>query len=148
MFLAVDDLNDWTGCLGGHPQASTPNIDRLAQQSVLFEQAYCSAPLCSPSRTSIMTGLRPSTPGVYGNLTWFRDIPKYRQWVTIPQYFRQHGYMAWTGGKIYHRAKGKFSDPIAWDHQYSTRTGTPFPPVQKRYQHGMRENFPIQFYNT
>jgi arylsulfatase A-like enzyme len=88
-----------------------------------------------------MTGLRPSTTGVYGNLTWFRDIPKYRQWVTIPQYFRKQGYMAGIGVKIYRPAKGKFSVPIAWDHQYSTRMGTPFPPVRKRYQHGMREKF-------
>ena len=141
LFLAVDDLNDWTGCLGGHPQASTPNIDRLASQGVLFEQAYCAAPLCSPSRTSVMTGLRPSTTGIYGNLTWFRDIPMYRDWITIPQYFRQHGYEAWTGGKIYHMPRGKFSDPKAWDYQYSTSMGTPFPPVDQRYLHGMREQF-------
>lgn len=64
LFLSVDDLNDWVGCLDGHPQAKTPNIDRLAQSGVLFEQAYGPAPLCSPSRTSIMTGLRPSTTGI------------------------------------------------------------------------------------
>ena len=74
LFLAVDDLNDWVGCLGGHPQAKTPNIDKLARKGVLFEQAHCAAPLCSPSRTAIMTGLRPSTTGIYGNLNWFRDI--------------------------------------------------------------------------
>ena len=51
LFIAVDDLNDWVGCLGGHPQAKTPNIDRLAKKGVLFEQAHCAAPLCSPSRT-------------------------------------------------------------------------------------------------
>jgi arylsulfatase A-like enzyme len=141
LFIAVDDLNDWVGCLGGHPQAKTPNIDRLAEQGVLFEQAYGPAPLCSPSRTSIMTGLRPSTTGVYGNRNWFRDIPAFKDWVTIPQYFRQHGYKAWTGGKIYHMASGKFSDPIAWDRQYSTRTGTPFPPKEKRYLHGMHDKF-------
>ena len=141
LFIAVDDLNDWVGCLGGHPQAKTPNIDRLAAQGVLFEQAYGPAPLCSPSRTSIMTGLRPSTTGVYGNRNWFRDIPKFKDWVSIPQYFRRHGYMAWTGGKIYHMASGKFSDPVAWDRQYSTRTGTPLPPKEKRYLHGMHDKF-------
>jgi len=141
LFLAVDDLNDWVGCLGGHPQAKTPNIDRLAERGVLFEQAYCAAPLCSPSRTAIMTGLRPSTTGIYGNLAWFRDIPKYKDWVTIPQYFRKHGYVALTGGKIYHMPQGKFSDPIAWDEQYSTEMGTPFPPVASRYRHGMRDLF-------
>ncbi len=141
LFIAVDDLNDWVGCLGGHPQAKTPNIDRLAAKGVLFERAYCAAPLCNPSRTAIMTGLRPSTTGIYGNLAWFRDIPKYKDWVTIPQYFRQHGYTAVTGGKIYHQAHGKFSDPIAWEEQYSTRVGTPHPPEAGRYQHGMRDLF-------
>ena len=67
LFLAVDDLNDWVGCLGGHPDAKTPNIDRLASQGVLFERAYCSAPLCNPSRASLLTGLNPSTTGVYRN---------------------------------------------------------------------------------
>ncbi len=141
LFIAVDDLNDWVGCLGGHPQAQTPHIDRLADQGVLFEQAYAPAPLCSPSRTSIMTGLRPSTTGVYGNRNWFRDIPRFKDWVTIPQYFRRHGYAALAGGKIYHMPGGKFSDPIAWDKQYSTRMGTPFPPREQRYRHGMRQKF-------
>lgn len=148
LFLAVDDLNDWTGCLGGHPQTSTSNIDRLAQQSVLFEQAYFSAPLCSPSRTSIRTGLRPSTTGVYGTLTWFRDIPKYRQWVTIPQYFRQHGYMAWTRGKIYHQAKGCFqiqslgitnTQPV-WEQL--------FHPCKSDISTGCGRSLPIPFYNA
>jgi len=88
-----------------------------------------------------MTGLRPSTTGIYGNLAWFRDIPKYKDWETIPQYFRKHGYMALTGGKIYHMPQGKFSDPIAWDRQYSTQMGTPFPPKASRYRHGMHDLF-------
>ena len=83
LFLAVDDLNNWVGCLGGHRQAKTPNIDALAKKGVLFEQAYCAAPLCHPSRTAIMTGLRPSTTGIYGNLNWFRDMPQYKDWVTL-----------------------------------------------------------------
>jgi arylsulfatase A-like enzyme len=141
LFIAVDDLNDWVGCLGGHPQAKTPHIDRLASRGVLFEQAHCAAPLCSPSRTAIMTGLRPSTTGIYGNLNWFRDLPKYKNWLTLPQYFRKHGYTAWGGGKLYHMPGGKFSDPAAWDQQYSTEMGTPFPPVSKRYQHGLRHRF-------
>ena len=141
LFLAVDDLNDWVGCLGGHPQAKTPHIDRLAEKGVLFEQAHAAAPLCSPSRTAIFTGLRPSTTGIYGNRAWFRDIPEYKDWETIPQYFRRHGYMACGGGKLYHMPDGKFSDPIAWDKQYSTKMGTPYPPLQKRYQHGLHDKF-------
>ena len=50
LFIAIDDLNDWVGCLGGHPDARTPNIDRLASQGVNFTRAYCSAPACNPSR--------------------------------------------------------------------------------------------------
>ena len=141
LFLAVDDLNDWVGCLGGHPQAKTPNIDALAERGILFEQAHCAAPLCSPSRTAVMTGLRPSTTGIYGNLNWFRDLPAYREWVTLPQYFRKHGYLAWGGGKLYHQPHGKFSDPTSWDEQYSTSMGTPRPPANKRYRHGLRESF-------
>jgi arylsulfatase A-like enzyme len=142
LFLAVDDLNDWVGVLGGHPQAKTPNIDRLARQGVLFEQAYCEAPLCNPSRTAIMTGLRSTTTKIHGNASsWFRDNPDFADWVTLPQYFREHGYMAWTGGKIFHLPSGKFSDPISWDRQYSVVMGTPFPPDEKRFPHGMHDEF-------
>ena len=141
LFLAVDDLNDWVGCLGGHPQAKTPNIDRLARKGVLFEQAHCAAPLCHPSRTALMMGLRPSTTGIYGNLTWFRDHPKYKDRVTIPQHFRKHGYKAWTGGKIFHQPHGKWSDPQSWDGQYTTWMGTQRPAEEDRYRHGLRDRF-------
>ena len=141
LFIAVDDLNDWVGCLGGHPQAKTPHIDALAKRGTLFEQAHCAAPLCNPSRTSVMMGLRPSTTGIYGNLNWFRDMPPYRDWVTLPQYFRAHGYVAWGGGKLYHQPHGKFSDPASWDYQYSTRMGTPHPPAALRYRHGLKKEF-------
>ncbi|WP_158231028.1 sulfatase-like hydrolase/transferase [Rhodopirellula bahusiensis] len=141
LFIAVDDINDWVGCLGGHSQAKTPNIDRLARKGVLFEQAHCAAPLCSPSRTAIMMGLRPSTTGIYGNLNWFRDMPQYKDWVSLPQYFRRHGYVAWGGGKLYHQAHGKFSDAAAWGHVYSTSTGTLPPPKHERYKHGLRPKF-------
>ena len=67
LFIAVDDLNDWIGQLGGHPQSKTPNIDRLAERGVLFRKAYCAAPACNPSRVAIMTGRRPSSTGVYTN---------------------------------------------------------------------------------
>ena len=56
LFFAVDDLNDWIGCLGGSPDCKSPNIDRLASRGVLFERAYCAAPACNPSRASLMTG--------------------------------------------------------------------------------------------
>lgn len=88
-----------------------------------------------------MMGLRPSTTGIYGNLNWFRDMPPYREWVTLPQYFRANGYAAWGGGKLFHQPHGKFSDPASWDRQYSTRMGTPHPPADLRYRHGLKEKF-------
>jgi len=155
LFIAVDDLNDWVGCLGGHPQAKTPNIDRLASRGVLFEQAYCSAPLCNPSRTATMTGLQASTIGIWNNegrygrsgaVSWFRDKPEFKDWVTIPQYFRRHGYTAVAGGKIFHKPQGKFSDRESWDHQYSTEHGTPFPRNGKRLLHGMSDKFTHEYF--
>ena len=104
LFIAVDDLNDWVGPLGGHPQARTPNIDRLAAQGVVFLNAHCQAPLCNPSRTSVLTGLRPSTTGVYALNPWFRVVPQFRDWITLPQYFMRHGYRVITTGKVYHGA--------------------------------------------
>jgi hypothetical protein len=73
LFIAIDDLNDWIGCLGGHPDAKTPNLDRLAQRGMLFTNAHCAAPVCQPSRVSALTGIRPST-----RMTWmmFRRLPK------------------------------------------------------------------------
>jgi arylsulfatase A-like enzyme len=65
LFIAIDDLNDWTGCLSGHPQASTPNLDRLVARGTLFANAHCAAPACNPSRAALMSGLRPFTTGIY-----------------------------------------------------------------------------------
>jgi arylsulfatase A len=154
LFIAVDDLNDWIGCLGGHPQAKTPNIDRLASRGMLFEQAYCSAPLCNPSRMATMTGLRSSTIDIWSNegrygqadaISWFRDKPEFHDLVTIPQYFRQHGYTAVMGGKIFHKPSGKFSDPVSWNHQYSTKHGTPFP-KNGRLLHGLSDKMAQEYY--
>lgn len=65
LLIAIDDLNDWMGCMGGHPQAQTPNMDRLAARGVLFKNAHCPSLVCKPSRASMMTSLYPSTSGVY-----------------------------------------------------------------------------------
>ncbi len=102
LFLAIDDQNDWIGCLQGHPFARTPNIDRLARRGTLFSNAQCQAPLCNPSRTSVMLGLRPSTTGIYGLSPWFRDCPAWAQRVTLAQHFANHGYHTAIGGKIFH----------------------------------------------
>jgi choline-sulfatase len=102
LFIAIDDLNDWVGCLGGHPQAKTPNMDRLAARGTLFSNAHCQSPLCNPSRSSLLTGLRPSTTGIYGLAPGIRDVARTRECVTLPQYFARHGYFTATFGKIFH----------------------------------------------
>lgn len=121
LFIAVDDLNDWISCLGGHPDARTPNIDRLAQRGVLFTRSYCAAPACNPSRAALMTGIRPSTSGVYHNSqSWRKAMPDV---ATLPQHFMKHGYKALGCGKIYH---GRFPDPASWD-EYLSKTKDPKP---------------------
>jgi len=65
LLVSIDDLNDWVGVLGGHPQAQTPNIDRLAKMGTLFSNAHCQSPVCNPSRASMMTGRYPHTSGIY-----------------------------------------------------------------------------------
>lgn len=116
LFIAIDDQNDWLGCLGGHPQAQTPNIDSLAQRGTLFSNAHCQAPLCNPSRTSLMLGLRPSTTGVYGLGPWFLTVPSLEKKVSLSRYFSQHGYRTLMAGKIYHanhgRAEGREFDVV------------------------------------
>ncbi|MBL9114670.1 MAG: sulfatase [Verrucomicrobiaceae bacterium] len=115
LFIAIDDQNDWIGHLGGHVMAMTPHIDKLAARGTTFLNAHCQAPLCNPSRTSLLLGLRPTTTGVYGLSPWFRTLPKWKDRVTLPQHFENHGYLTAATGKIYHggtgggagRAKGK-----------------------------------------
>lgn len=102
LFIAVDDLNDWVGCLGGHPQVQTPNIDRLARRGTLFTNAHCQAPLCNPSRSSLLTGLRPSTTGIYGLQPGIRAVAALEDRVTLPQHFARHGYRTFTSGKVFH----------------------------------------------
>jgi len=84
LFIAIDDLNDWVGCLGGHPQARTPNIDRLAAMGVLFTNAHVQAPLCNPSRSSLLTGMRPSSTGIYGLDPGFRKVEVTKNLVSLP----------------------------------------------------------------
>ena len=107
LFIAIDDLNDWVGCLGGHPQAQTPNIDALAARGTLFTNAHTQSPLCNPSRTSILTGLRPSTTGIYGLAPWFRALPEFQDLVSLPQHFAQNGYRTYSTGKIFHGGYGR-----------------------------------------
>lgn len=102
LFIAIDDLNDWVGPLGGHPQVKTPNLDTLAARGTTFTNAHCQSPLCNPSRTSLLTGLRPTTTGVYALAPWFRTDPKFKDHVTLPGWFKKNGYATLSAGKIFH----------------------------------------------
>ncbi|MCA9192893.1 MAG: sulfatase [Planctomycetales bacterium] len=106
LFLAIDDQNDWIGHLGGHPLAQTPHMDALAARGTTFLNAHCQAPLCNPSRTSLMLSLRPTTTGVYGLAPWFRTLPEWENRVSLPQHFKAHGYRTLTTGKVYHGGAG------------------------------------------
>lgn len=116
LFIAVDDLNDWTGYIGGHPQAKTPNIDRLAKKGVAFTHAYASAPLCNPSRVSLLTSILPSNSGVYGNAEakFRKKIPDA---VTLMQYFKLYGYKTMGAGKIFHGFNNP-GDDQSWDYYH------------------------------
>ena len=106
LFIAIDDQNDWIGALGGHPLAKTPHMDRLAQRGTVFLNAHCQAPLCNPSRTSLLLSLRPTTTGIYGLSPWFRTLDAWKNRVALPQHFKAHGYRTLTSGKIYHGGAG------------------------------------------
>jgi arylsulfatase A-like enzyme len=106
LFIAIDDQNDWIGTLGGHPLAKTPHLDALAGRGTVFLNAHCQAPLCNPSRTSLMLGLRPTTTGIYGLAPWFRTLDGWKDRVTLPQHFHAQGYRTLTVGKVYHGGVG------------------------------------------
>jgi len=124
LFIAVDDLNDWVGYLGGHPQTLTPNIDGLAARGMAFMNAHSPSALCNPSRTALLTGLRPSTSGIYGNAPDWRTIELFKGVTTLPKHFRDNGYRTYGAGKIFHAhtfAPGGFAgfnDTSAWDAFY------------------------------
>ena len=104
LFIAVDDLNDWIGCLEGHPDAITPNLDRLAKRSTLFTNAHCQAPICGPSRVSLLSGKYPHSTGVYQQPTG-KTLSQDRVHIKgqlLPEVFAEHGYRTLGGGKITH----------------------------------------------
>ena len=118
LFIVSDDLNNFLGCYGDQ-HAQTPNLDRLAARGVLFERAYCTYPLCGPSRNSFLTGLYPNSTGIHANSLIFRQtIPHHR---SLPQAFRLSGYFAARIGKLYHynvpRSIGTngHDDPGSWE---------------------------------
>ena len=105
LMIIVDDMNDWIGAMGGHPDTSTPNMDRLASQGTLFTNAHANAALCGPSRASVMTGLHPTSTGIYGQLedeSIKAAGPATGDIRFLTEYFGQHGYKTMGIGKIFH----------------------------------------------
>lgn len=108
LFIIVDDLRPQMGCYGLKNMV-TPNIDKLASSSVMFRSNYCQQAVCSPSRTSLLTGCRPDTTKVYDLVKFFREtLPDV---VTLPQQFKKHGYFAEAVGKVFHE---DLNDPASW----------------------------------
>lgn len=105
LFLSIDDLNDWPAVLAGHPDAKTPNIDRLARRGTLFTDAHCQFPLCGPSRASVMTGMLPSTLGITDHLQDDEVKALAEQWNSplLHEAFAQAGYKTMAVGKLFHQ---------------------------------------------
>ena len=123
VFIIVDDLNDWLGCLGGHPDAKSPHIDALAASGMLFPQAYCNSPQCRPSRTSLNYGKYPFKTGTYFNAKSREE--KKIDTPTMQQFFMDSGYRVVSGGKVFHGNPGKVGDALL------KRPGDPRPPKGK-----------------
>ncbi|MGL4555107.1 MAG: sulfatase [Gemmataceae bacterium] len=122
LFIAVDDLKPALAC-AGDPHAKTPNIDRLAARGTVFTRAYCQQAVCSPSRSSLLTGRRPDTTKVYDLVTHFRTaLPDV---VTLPQHFKDAGYHVRGVGKIYH---GGYDDAPSWSAPWEPTKGRNFGP--------------------
>lgn len=125
IFIAIDDMNDWISLLDPDSSIKTPNLKRLADKGMLFTKAYCPSPACNPSRVSILTGLRPSTTGVYGNNSDWRGALPDRK--TIFQKFKDFGYSVKGAGKIFHhKLNGAFHDGPSF-HSFQPMISQPHP---------------------
>jgi arylsulfatase A-like enzyme len=126
LFIAVDDMNDWVGCLGTTPSALTPNIDRLASQGVNFTNAQTAGVYCAPSRSAIFTGQYATTTGCYETSIYFYDHPEIRP---MQVSFQKGGYKTMGAGKLFHHPAGAV-DLRGWDdffvrNQVQRETGYP-----------------------
>ena len=128
LMIAIDDLRAWTNYLG-FTQVKTPNMDRLAAMGTAMERAYCPAPICNPSRTALVTGLRPGTTGVYDNGADWRINKTASAVPTFPLWLRKNGYVAYAAGKIYHDV---YRQPSDWDEYPVTDKETSLPFAAER----------------
>src|SRR5438093_12525928 len=118
LFVAVDDLRPEFGAYGA-TYVKSPNLDRLAARGFVFNRAYCQQAVCSPSRSSLLTGTRPDTTKVWDLVTHFRTaLPDV---VTLPQLFKNNGYFVQGMGKIYH---GGYDDPPSWSVPWTSPKGS------------------------
>jgi iduronate 2-sulfatase len=127
LFMIADDLNNDLGVYE-HQQVRSPNLDRLADEGMRFDLAFCQYPLCGPSRTSMLTGLRPNRTQVMGNMVHFRHNKETAKRITLPQLFRNNGYYTARIGKLYHYnnpgeigTSGFMDDPHSWDQTVNPR---------------------------
>lgn len=128
LLIIADDLNDWIGPMKGHPQAQTPNLDKLAARGMTFMNAQISAPLCNPSRASFMSGIRPSTTGIYHNHQFV--MPQIGRGIFLNDYLRGFGYTSVGAGKIYHYNQFRKED---WDKvDFATDDTLPNHPANRR----------------
>jgi arylsulfatase A-like enzyme len=128
LFLISDDLRCELGCYGSK-LAKTPNLDRLAASGVRFDRAYCQFPLCNPSRSSMLNGRHPTTTGVLGNRTYFRDA--HPDFISLPQLFKTNGYLSLRTGKIFH---GGIDDTEAWTEGGDRRGANPEANARDRFR--------------
>jgi len=134
LFIAIDDLSDWVGCLGGHPNAKTPNIDRLAAAGTLFTNAHCQGPICGPSRASLLSGLYPHTTGVYQQPVSGQPLPEDTEHFRghlLPEYFAAHGYTTYGCGKITHG----YPIELAFEHSQGDVGGSGPKPAERIHYH-------------
>ena len=130
LFIASDDMRPELGCYGAR-HVYSPNLDRLAESGTAFLNAYCQQAVCSPSRSSLMTGLRPDTLRIWDLATHFRDnVPDV---VTVSQHFKNHGYHAERLGKIYHTGHGNRDDKYSWSRSVKYPSASRYGPDGKAH---------------